>query len=216
MLANITLGFVSRLCRGRITFDAQTQLLAEDPRSLDHYVDAGIICLTPQDAAKVTGWTNNTWYVLPDELTYEELFLNRPVDGRVYFVTGFCPHAPNAFFRNEQRKQISYTFLTYAMCRSEQQSVQGVFSFAVESETWTFVRTDEEGQQTTIAQPQHRLSGLSGAPVWTFDFLGQLERDLASSISLCLQREGIDRSLGEPAHQPSIAPKSYLVRTGMA
>ena len=167
-----TLELIARLDRGRIVLDAQTQLLSEDSRHPERYRDAGILCLTPQDAAKITGWTNNTWYVLPDELSYTELFMARPADGRIYFVTGFTPYAPNAVSRDEERKRLSYTFLTYAMRRSVRRTIEGVFSFAVETDQWTYVREDDHGQQSVLESPQHRLSGLSGAPLWTFDFLG--------------------------------------------
>ena len=166
------LRLVTLVENGQISLDRNTQLCSDYKPDGGQYRDAGIVCLTPGDAAKVSGWTNNTWYVLPDQLKYTEMYLHRPIDGRIFVVTGFAPHGPHGLVRDCERRRISYTYTAYATRRAEQQKFDGAFSFSSDPEEWTALFTDNSGAEEVSTFPPHRLSGMSGAPVWTFDFAG--------------------------------------------
>lgn len=150
----------------------ETLLLGKYRPDGDPYEDAGIMALDSHVASAVRAWTNGVPWVLADlsmEFAGEALSLSET--RRVYFTSGIAPFSPHGQTRNAEEKTIAYNYQIICSIRHEETVCRGAMKFEKDEQWYPILKVAEDGAAVRpggVAAP-FRLSGLSGAPIWTFD-----------------------------------------------
>ncbi len=205
-LANGSLRLWARTSRGDFSLRDTTTLLGRYRPDAEPYQDGGVLVLDPRDAPGITAWSNNIWYVLPDIVSYREVGLPMAERNRIYFATGIAPRAPEGK-RAVGPHEVAYSYVAVNFKRHPDRFHRGVFKFMKGPQWYPSLRRSAEGMTTRFdpnvdVMSSFPLSGMSGAPLWTFEIARDHEK---TSLGLLLlgahSASGDDSLIAVPSSQ---------------